>query len=129
MIVAGHAVMALAAVLDPRKHDVVSGLHVANALPYLFDDAGALVAEDDGGRDRQHHLHDREIRMTDAARRDLDDDLVFAGRLEFHRIDLQGLVEAPHHGGLDHASLHSIDRKSTRLNSSHIPLSRMPSSA
>ena len=26
-------------------------------------------------------------------------------------------------------TLHTLDRKSTRLNSSHIPLSRMPSSA
>ncbi len=30
---------------------------------------------------------------------------------------------------LDKATKHNIDRKSTRLNSSHIPLSRMPSSA
>ena len=31
--------------------------------------------------------------------------------------------------GFDGVSMKTIDRKSTRLNSSHIPLSRMPSSA
>ena len=33
------------------------------------------------------------------------------------------------HAGFDRLSVEPLDRKSTRLNSSHIPLSRMPSSA
>ena len=37
--------------------------------------------------------------------------------------------EALHDEVLSHLNLRSEDRKSTRLNSSHIPLSRMPSSA
>ena len=41
-----------------------------------------------------------------------------------HRLDDRSLIDAVFRG------LHTLkDRKSTRLNSSHIPLSRMPSSA
>ena len=41
------------------------------------------------------------------------------------KILLEGTCHVDHEG----FDLNEIDRKSTRLNSSHIPLSRMPSSA
>ena len=47
--------------------------------------------------------------------------------LQFRTINLSGTIEAA--GGAGWASCGCSDRKSTRLNSSHIPLSRMPSSA
>ena len=40
-----------------------------------------------------------------------------------------GLIREKHPGKWIAYSGHALDRKSTRLNSSHIPLSRMPSSA
>ena len=48
----------------------------------------------------------------------------FLERLERHKISIEYLAGAGD-GGADVW----VDRKSTRLNSSHIPLSRMPSSA
>ncbi len=108
MIAAGDAVVALPAVFDPGKHHVVARLQVLHAFADFLDDAGAFVPEHDRRRNGQHHLHDREIGVADAARRDLDHHFVFARGLELQRVDLQRLVEAPHHRGLDHASLHSI---------------------
>ena len=40
-----------------------------------------------------------------------------------------GMAVDPIHVGTGGSHLGRVDRKSTRLNSSHIPLSRMPSSA
>ena len=45
-----------------------------------------------------------------------------------YRIETVGLTAAPVQSMGGVTVLPSIDRKSTRLNSSHIPLSRMPSS-
>ena len=60
---------------------------------------------------------------------DVDTDLGFAGASGFRTVDVcrQGPRRSP---GSDVQPLEVYgDRKSTRLNSSHIPLSRMPSSA
>ena len=57
-------------------------------------------------------------------------------RLPFDEMPDEMPVPSKEHGALDHLEakelsekITSVDRKSTRLNSSHIPLSRMPSSA
>ena len=70
----------------------------------------------------------RAIREGDRALEDLLRDLdgllrYFARRFAHDHHDLEDLMQT--------ARLHAVraDRKSTRLNSSHIPLSRMPSSA
>ena len=49
-----------------------------------------------------------------------------AGQLEFVLGRIDACLTAV---GTDRTNILSLDRKSTRLNSSHIPLSRMPSSA
>ena len=53
--------------------------------------------------------------------------------MDQHLVDMTNINQHDHimrEGPQDHSVLKfSIDRKSTRLNSSHIPLSRMPSSA
>ena len=49
--------------------------------------------------------------------------------LWYRRAAEQGNVMAQHNLGHMYESGEGTDRKSTRLNSSHIPLSRMPSSA
>ena len=74
------------------------------------------------------------LRIADEVKIDVDRDLIKKGAL------LHDLGRAKTHG-MDHAVVGAemarergfeepvLDRKSTRLNSSHIPLSRMPSSA
>src|SRR5262249_9182844 len=91
VIATGDAIVALAAILDPREHDVIARREVPHAFPNLLDDSGALVTEHDGRRNRYHHLGDGQIRVTDAARHDLHHHFVFARSLELQRIDLQGL--------------------------------------
>ena len=51
----------------------------------------------------------------------------FMANVEKHPISGKLLALIVPHAGYDYSG--QIDRKSTRLNSSHIPLSRMPSSA
>ena len=49
--------------------------------------------------------------------------------LFFYIIKIPGGLTVGNGGGIKFSKIAVIDRKSTRLNSSHIPLSRMPSSA
>ena len=51
------------------------------------------------------------------------------GRMNPPTTGHEKLVNKVHQLAKDYGADHRVDRKSTRLNSSHIPLSRMPSSA
>jgi len=56
----------------------------------LDDAAGALVAEHHAGRDGDVAAHDRQVRVADPARPDLDDDVARAGWIRLHLLERQG---------------------------------------
>ena len=92
-----------AAAGGPEEHDdVVAGSHRGDSGADLFDDAGALMAEDAGERDGQIAVHEVVVAVADAGGRDPDQDLPMARPVELDLLNPQrlfGLVK-------DH-SLHS----------------------
>ena len=66
----------------------------------------------------------------------INNDLLLRLVDKIHKMDPKGRSRSNRGGwqshdiqACEHAEMAALDRKSTRLNSSHIPLSRMPSSA
>ena len=70
-------------------------------------------------------MRERILRVVAAAAKIIDSD--FFTRVGLRYINIIDVDEDPHEGWVNPELVQ--DRKSTRLNSSHIPLSRMPSSA
>jgi hypothetical protein len=85
---------------DEAEHDVVAGLQPRDALADLLDDAGALVAADDGQRERQVAGHQVLVGVAHTRRRHLDEDLALLGRVELDLLDAPILADHPEDGGL-----------------------------
>ena len=91
----GEAVLAAAAVGDKGEDDPVADVQGRHALAQVDDGAGALVAEDGGGRDDALVLHVVQVAAADARRADLDPDLAHLGGVKLHVFNGQGLAEFP----------------------------------
>ena len=77
---------------DERPDDPVTDLEAAHLAADPVDDARALVAEDRRRGHRERPVDHREVRVTDAAGGDPDDDVAGAGRVRGHVLDDEGLV-------------------------------------
>src|SRR5439155_3427736 len=72
-----------------RRDHAVARLHARHLGPDLDDPSRALVAEHHARRDRDVAAHDGQVRVADAARSDLDDDVARAGRIGLHPLEGQ----------------------------------------
>ena len=102
LALAAHAEEALAALRDPRDHDVVAHLQVVDAFTELGDRARALVAEDRGQADGQGAVHDREVGVADARGAELDADLAGLRPVEIDVEDLERRTDRLCDCGLGH---------------------------
>ena len=66
---------------------MVAHLEAGHTFTDLVDIAGTLVTEHDGLRQGELAVDDREVRVTDAARGDLDLELARLGRVESNLLD------------------------------------------
>src|SRR4029077_475826 len=97
------AVPARAAGGNEGGDDAVALLDARHLGADLDDLPGALVAEHHPGRDGDVAAHDGQIRVADAARPDLDDDVARAGRVRLQLFEGQlrriSDVDGSFHGG------------------------------
>src|SRR6185437_13940258 len=88
------AVRAAAAAGKEGQDDRVALLDVIDLGPDLDHDAGALVTADDRERDRDVASDEVLVGMAQAARRQLDEDLLSVRRVEFDLFEIPLLIQA-----------------------------------
>src|SRR5581483_6902293 len=100
VLLAGGAPAAEAAGGDERAHHVVAGLDPADARPDLLDDAGTLVAPDEGEAGNDVAVAEVLVGVAEAGGDVADEDLTLLRRIEVKFDDFPVLPEFPENGGL-----------------------------